>query len=567
MNNAAQSKPPSTIIEQSACLSREIKLRDRVYPRRIMKGHMTQDLADREIIRMNDAWETLQVVEKIVKAWHGQHDGENKQLLSLRHLSIGKQREFVAVFLEQLYHFKGEPGKQTPLLVVVDECSTFCPQSIRKGSEGGYEARCLGACETLVRRGRSSGFGFVAVDQRPASINKDVLTQLELLIVHRVTSPQDRDALNDWVKGHDTDGSAKEMFGSVASLTLGQCWAWSPGMDLFQLTQIRERETFDSSKTPKIGETVLDPTAFAMIDVEGFRSVLETSREDAKRKDPKWMEKRIQDLELQIENGLESEAIENAEALRQENISLRGEVSAANLILLKVRDLLAKAPVYTVADATELIVEEHIAKPMMQDGPIPEAVILGGSDMVRAEQPNFTPSKAPLLSPDDFDRISGPQQRILNALRSFEPLNMAECPKNVVALFAEASPRSSSFSNNLGSLRARGLIDYPRSGYVSLTPAGRAIAAKPLGVPTLVAFHQGWINKLSSPQQKIIRTLIGVHPNSMSKEALATETGASLTSSAFSNNLGFLRNSLGLIDYPSPGLVKATDLLFPKGLK
>jgi hypothetical protein len=35
-----------------------------------------------------------------------------------------------------------------------------------------------------------------------------------------------------------------------------------------------------------------------------------------------------------------------------------------------------------------------------------------------------------------------------------------------------------------------------------------------------------------------------------------------LTSSAFANNLGRLR-TLGLIDYPRPGLVRADERLFP----
>jgi hypothetical protein len=43
---------------------------------------------------------------------------------------------------------------------------------------------------------------------------------------------------------------------------------------------------------------------------------------------------------------------------------------------------------------------------------------------------------------------------------------------------------------------------------------------------------------------------------------LAEEAEQSATSGGYSNNLGALR-SLGLIDYPVPGQVVATALLFP----
>lgn len=511
-------------------------------------------------------------------------------VLSMRHLSIGKQREFVAVFLEHLYHFKGEPGKQTPLLVVIDECSTFCPQAIRRGAEGGFESRCLGACETLVRRGRSSGFGFIAVDQRPASINKDVLTQLEVLIVHRVTSPQDRDALNEWVKGHDTDGHSKEMFGSAASLSLGECWAWSPGMDLFARVQIRERETFDSSKTPKIGEQAFEPSAFAMIDVEGFRSVLESSRGEAKKKDPVWMAKRIIELEEQLEDGGDSGRVAELEAMvfdrerhiniiQEERCRLAQVITDARQTINKLQALfLPGVEMFTPNDPhgrTET--RRYPDSAFMESEPIeipesPTTDRIGGPlNQKSQELPQATLAKienrAPGIHIVQPGPVTGPQQRILNALRSFEPLGLKECSKTVVAMFSGASPRSSSFGNNLGALRTKGMIDYPRGGFVSLTCIGRGLAEPPSITPTLKSLHEAWFEKLSGPQARILQTLIEAYPHQVSKLHIATATGQSLTSSSFGNNLGFLRNSLGLIEYPSSGMVKASALLFPEGLK
>ena len=45
--------------EQIKCVKREISMRERVYPRFVKKGKMTQDEADREIATMKAVLDTL----------------------------------------------------------------------------------------------------------------------------------------------------------------------------------------------------------------------------------------------------------------------------------------------------------------------------------------------------------------------------------------------------------------------------------------------------------------------------------------------------------------------------
>ena len=72
---------------------------------------------------------------------------------------------------------------------------------------------------------------------------------------------------------------------SLASLAIGEAWIWSPGwLDLFKRVQIRERKTFDSSATPKVGEKAKWPTATAVVDLEKLRAELaSTDRESEGR--------------------------------------------------------------------------------------------------------------------------------------------------------------------------------------------------------------------------------------------------------------------------------------------
>ncbi len=53
-------KPVITLGEQLECARRELRLRGRVYPRRVEQGHMTQKLADHETAAMQAIIETLE---------------------------------------------------------------------------------------------------------------------------------------------------------------------------------------------------------------------------------------------------------------------------------------------------------------------------------------------------------------------------------------------------------------------------------------------------------------------------------------------------------------------------
>lgn len=53
---------PPSLAHQIAAVDREIRMRDRVYPRRVSNGQMRQDTADREIAAMKAVLETLREV-------------------------------------------------------------------------------------------------------------------------------------------------------------------------------------------------------------------------------------------------------------------------------------------------------------------------------------------------------------------------------------------------------------------------------------------------------------------------------------------------------------------------
>jgi hypothetical protein len=59
----------------------------------------------------------------------------------------------------------------------------------------------------------------------------------------------------------------------------------------------------------------------------------------------------------------------------------------------------------------------------------------------------------------------------------------------------------------------------------------------------------------------ILNELIKNYPEAIAKAELADRAGVSAASSGYTNNLGSLR-TLGLIEYPQPGMVRAEPVLF-----
>jgi DNA helicase HerA-like ATPase len=184
---------------------------------------------------------------------------------------------FAAEFLERLYRAKKrETG---PLLLVVDEADVFAPQ--RPGPE---QTRTLGATEAIVRRGRIKGLGDLLITQRAAVLNKNVLTQTEVLIVMQTTGPQDRAAIDEWIAGNGTREQRDEVLGSLAGLERGEAWVWSPQfLRILRRVRIRARTTFDSSRTPEVGEALIAPRAFAQVDLDRLGARIRATVERRRR--------------------------------------------------------------------------------------------------------------------------------------------------------------------------------------------------------------------------------------------------------------------------------------------
>lgn len=476
-------------------------------------------------------------------------------VLSLRHLSKTQQRAFVAAFAERLYERKGEPGQRSPLFLVIDEASLYAPQRTQAGQE-----RLLGAISDIGRRGRTSGLGLALIDQRAASVNKDVLSQTEVLLVGQTTSSHDRNAIRDWIAEHADPEQQKALLASLPALTVGEFWVCSPSwLHLFARVRIRPRTTFDSSATPRFGDLHVEPRRLAPVDLDALRAHLgrpaETTHAGALDGDETTLLRRriaVLEKEVQEAQATTRTVVEQVEVPMIAPDDLAALVRAAAEIA-QVANRLHKT-LMQVAAAT-VGTPTTVSAPVARSSPPAERQRVREVELAR---PEGSPADRAVTS-----SLSAPQKRILDALAWFEALGVAHPARANVAVFSNAAPSSGAFNNNLGRLRTQGLLDYPTQGHVALTSAGRAVAAPPAIATTRAALHDAWYGKLPPRQRALLRLTIAAYPHALSRDELAAQSGASAGSGAYNNNLGALR-SLGVIDYPRPGHVVATPLLFPQ---
>lgn len=492
-------------------------------------------------------------------------------------LDIGQMRKaqmvrFVAELLDELY-----ATNRDPLWLVIEEADLFAPQNPL-----GDTVNVLAEVDRIARRGRAYGFRLITMTQRPARLHKDVLTQLSTLVALGMSAPQDREAIEAWVKGNADAGAAKEVLGSLAGLDTGEAWVWAPELDLLKRVRMPAITTLDTSATPKAGEKRIEPKRLADVDVSAIRAALEQPKAEETATDRKAIDESREEAErTAFERGLRAGREEKEKALAAAEAAHRQHIAAiqdagedladlARTEIARVRAVLGQLAEAVAAEAArctwalEALGATGAPAPATPPGP---AHSLQPKPPPRAERPMPPkPASAPVprqsapVPPAVFD-LPPARQRILVALRKLEAIGHYPASKTQLALVAGASHRSSTFKNNLGGLSTGGLIRYPGPGLVELTEAGaERVPQQPRpGHADMVAMAR---ELLTPAQFRLLEVAIDNYPGSLTTDALASLAGVSVTSSSFKNNRGRL-SSLGLITYPEPGTISAADCLFP----
>ncbi|HEX8312913.1 MAG TPA: helicase HerA-like domain-containing protein [Chthoniobacteraceae bacterium] len=401
--------------------------------------------------------------------------------------SNAAQDRFVTDFAERLYRAKASDRRT--IHVMLDEADSFCPQR-PIGGPGSIAQRMLGAFEAIVRRGRSRGLGITLISQRPAVLNKNVMSQADLLVCLRVVGKHDNDALRDWTNLFATAEQQKEFMETLPKLATGEAWFWSPSwLNIFQRANVGRRVSFDSSATPDSTLVLSDiPAPAKKVDLAKLSAAIQATVEKAEAKDPKKLRARIDDLEEELE--------------RVSLEGVRATIDAAKAV-----------PVLTQREKAQL--EKRTTWPH-----------------------NHAPRSRPLPAPrgTGVGNIGGGMRRMMIALAQRPGLNSKQ-----LGVRASMSSNSGTFGTYLAKMRTNGWLEGTGRDSMRLTPAGVTALGEYTPLPEGQALLDHWLTDLGSGPARMLQALANAYPRALTKEQLGTAANISHSSGTFGTYLSKLR--------------------------
>jgi len=463
---------------------------------------------------------------------------------------IGEHKRFAADFAEEFFHLK--KSNKGPVHLFIEEAQKIIPQRV-----GPDEARMVGAFEQIVRLGRNYGIGATLITQRPQSVNKEVLSQVECLCVLQVTGPHERKALEEWVY---EAGADRKLVGELPGLSQGEGYVWSPSwLRIYERVHFSKKTTFDASATPEVGKAT-KAASLSAVDVDALRKDMADVVAEAEKDDPKALHRRIRELEKEAKNApqapVEQKVIE-VPVLKDSQIKELGRI-AERMYAEAERHGKAMALLWANFDEIGQAMAKAMESLAIQQKVLPKTMVVKPDAFKKMElKVNVKPTGIPV----EGGALTGPEQRIANAIAWLNSIGVEEPNKTAVAFLAGYTYGSGGFNNPCGSLRSKGYIDYRPGNKIVLTEAGYGMAEVPSEPLTQEQLHAKVLSVLPGPEQRILRPLLENGGEEMSNDDLAAASGYQLGSGGFNNPKGRLR-SLGLIEYPRGGYAKAAEILF-----
>ncbi len=449
--------------------------------------------------------------------------------------SKAQSNRFLYDFADRLFRYKAK--HREPLHLLLDEADQFCPQQPKPD-----DMKMLGAWESIVRLGRSRGLGMTMITQRAAVLNKNVLTQIEVLFAFQNTSPQDRKAILDWVNATASKEEAKEMLDSLASLQPGEGWVWSPGwLRVLVRVQISKRKTFDSSRTPEAGE-VLQPKQVAPVDLEALAERMQSTIERALATDPSILQARVRELERELK------AMANQPAeVRVETRVVRVEVPPAG-IEKRLLDLSQNLAMFE--DELQGVYEDLRCARIEEEAKAEVAEIQG------SPPPDWAAKKVqrrsvPVAAPAGDVKLGKAERMILAVLWDHGHLT-----KGQLGIRTGYQAKGGGFGNALSALRTAGYVE--GSGDIAITDAGMA-AAQAMDLPYMPSdLFDFWKNKAHGKAEKLILEELRRAGDWVTREDLAAATGYEAKGGGFGNALSKVK-TMDLVEKDAGSFRLATD--------
>ncbi len=165
---------------------------------------------------------------------------DKASIIDMKGVAPPLQGMIVAKLCNDLFEAR-KMGKIPPGMLVVEEAHNFCPE---RGFEKTASTEIL---RTIASEGRKFGLGMMVISQRPARIDKNVLSQCNTQIIMKMTNPNDLKAIS---KG--LEGISSEVEEELKRLPPGVSILVSNDIELPVIVDIRVKKSKHGGESVKI---------------------------------------------------------------------------------------------------------------------------------------------------------------------------------------------------------------------------------------------------------------------------------------------------------------------------
>lgn len=205
------------------------------------EDYTIRDIIDEvEKIKHNGKWTLLGALAKVEESGlFGEKPTDLRKLLQrgkatiidLRGVEPIHQDLIVSRVCTKLFELR-KKGEVEPGMVVIEEAHNFLPE------RGFDKAVSNSILRTIASEGRKFGLGLMVISQRPARVDKNVISQCNTQIILRVTNPNDINAIKSGV-----EGITAEMVEEIKRLPPGNAMIVSPELERPVIVRVRSRRS------------------------------------------------------------------------------------------------------------------------------------------------------------------------------------------------------------------------------------------------------------------------------------------------------------------------------------
>lgn len=483
--------------------------------------------------------------------------GNRPCVVGFRGWTMGDMHRFWIDFAATIFN-----SNEGELYLVIDEVHNFAPKGKIMSPEVG---KCLHWANRIMNEGRGIGLVNLIASQRPQKVHNDTLTACETLVAMRVIHKADRDAVEDWIKGCGDAAQGKEVLNSLAGMSRGEAFVWSPEVD-FGPTRLAFPmfTTFDSFAPPQLQKKVSGKD-WSTVDLAEVKAKLASVIEKAKATDPNELNKTIASLKranAELEKQLASSAKAQPTDRRVEvPILAAGELKELETLIAELRAIKADfdedrarfigrwQELAEYAERMAALIGGEIAKTKAAT-PQPRTV---GASPQRTIIPQPKAARPATASNGAGEKLPpGERATLIAAAQYPEGVTREQC--SILTGY-----KRSSRDAYIARLAAKGYAEV-RGSLILATESGiQALGSDYEPLPSGEALQEYWINRLPPGERIVLEAAIAVYPETVRRDSLEEITGYKRSSrDAYIARLGARK----LIQAVGRGEVRASDQLF-----